>query len=158
MNLKTPPTFRALPLVVLVLSVLSATPASAQYAGLLLYVPVNGRTSGMALAGTADNSDPSGIYFNPANAVGPERVYLVGSREDFGSDEDGLWLRRIDGGGSWKFHADSPWSFGARASFERFRSEVFLTMSHSMCCSLRWVPASSRAIDSSSGLVLLSSG
>ena len=99
----------------LALAVLNLPRAHAQTE--LLYRPVNARTIGMGYTGTADNTDPSSIYFNPANVVAPGRAYLVGSKERF--EVDWFSLFRVDAGGSWKPNPESAWRFGANAAFAR---------------------------------------
>jgi len=105
----------------LVLIVLNLPAAHAQTE--ILYFPVNARAVGMGYTGTADNTDPSSIYFNPANVVAQARAYLVGSNDRFESDD--LSLFRVDAGGSWKSNPESTWRFGANAAFSRLESSIF---------------------------------
>lgn len=52
----------------------------------LLELPLSARVRAMSDNGTADNSDPGNIHFNPANVVGPDRIYGQGAWWDI----DGL--------------------------------------------------------------------
>jgi hypothetical protein len=113
----------AVALVVALLPI-SVSPAHAQYGTDVLFFPVNARTLSMALSGVADNTDPSGIWSNPANVVSGEQIYGMGSWVGFdGLDDVSLW--RGDAGGSWKFDDTSAWTFGASASFARLRVDFF---------------------------------
>jgi hypothetical protein len=99
------------------------SPALAQDGTAPLVLPVNPRTGAMALAGTADNSDPSSIYLNPANVVATPHAYLSGSTlrlsfDDFlGGDAPEIKARRFDGGGAWQLDATSAWTFGASITY-----------------------------------------
>jgi hypothetical protein len=60
----------------------------------LLQFPVRARVTAMGDNGVADNSDPGNVYFNPANVVGPARVYVQGSGWDLELYDlaDDLWV------------------------------------------------------------------
>jgi hypothetical protein len=84
----------------------AAAPARAADTGaLLLTLPANARSIAMGDIGTADNSDPSTIYYNPANVCASTRVYGLVSQQRFELDDD-LWARRANVG----FSGSSPGS------------------------------------------------
>lgn len=81
------------------------------YAGaIVLQFPINARSSSMGTTGVAD-PDPGNLYFNPANVVGPARVYVQGSHWDLvpyladdvwvGAASAGVCIEREGGLSSW---------------------------------------------------------
>jgi hypothetical protein len=86
------------------------------FAQSLLTLPVQAaRSLGMGATGVADNTDPSTVYWNPANAVAPPRAYLSGSRADWPDDwiDDDLWAGRASAGFAWWGSGDGSLRWGA---------------------------------------------
>lgn len=73
----------------------------------------------MAGTGTADNSTPSSIVLNPANVVGPPRIYVQGAMLRTDASED-FWIHRANAGAAWHF---GPVRFGADLAYGRFNAE-----------------------------------
>jgi len=88
----------------------------------ILYYPVSARVTSMAGTGTADNSTPSSIVLNPANVVGPPRIYVQGAILRTDAIED-FWIRRANAGASWRF---GPVRFGADLAYGRFNAAGLL--------------------------------
>lgn len=83
---------------------------SAQEAGaVLLQYPIHVRTVSMGETGVADASDPSTIYYNPANVVAPGRAYITASRMDWPDDwfVGDIWMGRANAGYSWRTRGGS---------------------------------------------------
>ncbi len=72
------------------------TPVHAQD---LLYFPLSARVVSMGSAGAADNATPSTIILNPANVIGPPRLYAQATEVTFDSFHD-FWMRRANAGAS----------------------------------------------------------
>jgi hypothetical protein len=90
-------------------------------AAVLLTYPVHPRVIGMGETGVADNSDPTTVFYNPANVVANPKVYLRGARETFEEDFlSDLWVGRFSGGVSWQTGGKNPLRFGADVTFGRF--------------------------------------
>jgi hypothetical protein len=100
-------------------AVLHAAPAAAfNSAAILLTSPANARIAAMGDIGVSDNSDPSTIFFNPANVCAAPRVYGFASQQRYESYDD-LKLRRANAGFSWQSGPQSPWSIGADIGYGR---------------------------------------
>lgn len=100
--------------------------ALAGWATTILYEPVSARPTSMGFSGVADNTDPSCIYFNPANVIARTRAYLAiygYNYDEEGSDDP--FVRRIDGGGSWKYHGTGRWSAGMDMVWGTYRIGEF---------------------------------
>lgn len=69
----------------------------------LLYYPLSARVSAMAQAGAADNTNPSTIVLNPANVVGPLRLYAQGQMLSTTIDAEDFWIRRANAGFTLRF-------------------------------------------------------
>jgi hypothetical protein len=97
------------------------TPAHAisNSAAILLTLPANARSIAMGDIGTADNSDPSTIFYNPANVCSATRVYGLVSQQRFELD-DNIWLRRANVGFSGS-SPQSPWMVGLDFGYARLR-------------------------------------
>lgn len=90
--------------------------AVTQTGAALLGYPIHPRLAGMGETGVADNSDPSTVFYNPANAVGSPRAYFVASRQRWPDDWfgfDDLWMGRSNAGLSWQGDGASPLTWGA---------------------------------------------
>jgi hypothetical protein len=76
----------------------------------------------MGHTGVADNSDPSTIYFNPANAVGGSRAYGIASKMEWPDDwfADDLWMGRAQAGYAWRGSGDGALSWGADFTLGKF--------------------------------------
>jgi hypothetical protein len=114
---------KLLPILALVL-LLKAAAAGAvvSTAAPLLGESVDARTISMGDVGVADNSDPSTIFFNPANVVAGPRLYVLGSQQRFEGDffnADDIWVRRARAGFSWARDPKS-WKFGGDVTYSRF--------------------------------------
>jgi hypothetical protein len=97
---------------------LPVQPARAANTGaILLTLPANARSIAMGDIGTADNSDPSTIFYNPANVCGPTRVYGLVSQQRFEIYND-LWVRRANAGFSGS-SPNSPWMVGLDFGYAR---------------------------------------
>jgi hypothetical protein len=89
-----------------VLGFFPATPAwpVVEAGALLLQYPIHVRTVSTGETGVADASDPSTIYYNPANVVAPGRAYVTTSRMDWPDDwfAGDIWMGRANAGYSWQ--------------------------------------------------------
>lgn len=96
---------------------------------ILLTTPANARIISMGGVGVADNSDPSTIFFNPANTCGIVRVYgLVAQQRYSGEFADDLWLRKANTGFSAQLGVRSPFSVGVDIGYSRLNyGESILT-------------------------------
>jgi len=97
------------------------TPAHAigSSAAILLTLPANARSIAMGDIGAADNSDPSTIFYNPANVCSATRVYGLVSQQRFEID-DNIWARRANAGFSGS-SPESPWMVGLDFGYARLR-------------------------------------
>lgn len=114
---------RTLPVILFVGVLLQAARAGAvvSTAAPLLTNSTDARSVSMGDVGVADNSDPSTIFFNPANVVAAPRLYVLGSEQRFESDffsRNDLWIRRARAGFSWARDPKS-WKFGADVTYSR---------------------------------------
>jgi hypothetical protein len=57
----------------------------------------------MAQAGAADNTTPSTIVLNPANVIGPLRLYAQGQMLSTDIKNEDFWIRRANAGATWRF-------------------------------------------------------
>jgi hypothetical protein len=74
----------------------------------------------MGETGVADNSDAANIYYNPANVVGPARVYVQGSRWDIAPlIADDLWIGGGSAGVSYARRDANPFVWSADISYGR---------------------------------------
>jgi hypothetical protein len=105
----------------LVLCAVVATPAHAitGNGATLLMLPANARAIAMGDIGTADNSDPSTIYYNPANVCAATRVYGLVSQQRFEIDND-IWVRRAQAGFSGS-SPNSPFMVGLDFGYARLK-------------------------------------
>jgi hypothetical protein len=90
---------------------------------ILLRYPANARIVAMGDIGVSDNSDPSTIFFNPANVCARNRIYGVVSQQRWDSADflpDDFHVRRANAGFSRGSSAGSPWTFGADIGYGRF--------------------------------------
>ena len=69
----------------------------------LLYYPISARVTSMAQAGAADNTTPSTIVLNPANVIGPLRLYAQGQMLSTDRYSEDFWIRRVNAGATWRF-------------------------------------------------------
>lgn len=98
---------------------LFASPAHAILTNEFLLVnPIHARSIGVGDIGVADNSDPSTIFFNPANVCAVSRIYVTASKLDLGDLPDDTWLRSARAGFSWQSKS-SAWTFGADATYRK---------------------------------------
>jgi hypothetical protein len=106
-------------IVAIMLGVAAATPAHAvsNTGALLLTLPANARSIAMGDIGTADNSDPSTIYYNPANVCSATRVYGLVSQQRF-QLADSIRARRANLGFSGS-SPQSPWMVGLDFGYAR---------------------------------------
>ncbi len=109
-------------------AVLRAEPAAAFSSGaILLTSPANARSTAMGDIGVSDNSDPSTIFFNPANVCAAPRVYALASQQRYELFDD-LKVRRANAGFSWQSGPRSPWTLGADIGYGRLSyGEVITT-------------------------------
>ena len=116
-----------LAIVAFMLCAAAATPAYAASTGaILLTFPANARSIAMGDIGAADNSDPSTIYYNPANVCSATRVYGLVSQQRFELD-DNLWARRANLGFAGS-SPQSPWMVGLDFGYGRLNyGESILT-------------------------------
>ena len=84
---------------------------------LVLQYQISARSAALGDTGVGDNSDPSNIYFNPANVVGTRGAYVNGTRWDFPFFSDDIWIGRLSGGA--RFELGDGISFGADVSYGR---------------------------------------
>jgi len=103
-------------------SALLLVPVASAHAQSLLYYPISARVVSMGVTGVADNSTPSTIVLNPANVVGPPRIYVQGAMLRTDTSED-FWIHRANAGASWHF---GPVLFGADLAYARLNSEGLL--------------------------------
>ena len=102
---------------VIALSVCSASPVFSQGAFPLQY-PISARSAGMGETGAADNTDPANIFFNPANVVGPQCIYVNGSRWGLVPQlADDVWMGRVGAGVRWG--GDETLGLGADITYGR---------------------------------------
>jgi hypothetical protein len=99
------------------LAVLLAGLSTSAHAQELLYYPISARVTSMAQAGAADNTTPSTIVLNPANVIGPLRLYAQGQMLSTDIDNEDFWIRRANAGATWRF---GPILFGADLAYARF--------------------------------------
>jgi hypothetical protein len=88
--------------------------AVANAAAPLLGFVANARAIGMGDVGVADNSDPSTIFYNPANVIAASRVYVLGAQQRFGFYDE-LKIRRANAGFSRA--SNGGWTIGADVSY-----------------------------------------
>jgi hypothetical protein len=91
----------------------SATPARAQS---ILDYPISARVTSMGETGVADNSTPSTIVLNPANVIGPLRLYAAGALLSTDIDNEDFWIRRANAGATWRL---GPILFGVDLAYAR---------------------------------------
>lgn len=82
----------------------------------LLTNSANARALAMGDVGVADNTDPSTIFYNPANVISASRVYALAAQQRFDGYDD-VWLRRANAGFSWHAGEGSPLSVGTDLSY-----------------------------------------
>jgi hypothetical protein len=82
----------------------------------LLYYPISARVTSMGQAGAADNTNPSTIVLNPANVIGPLRLYAQGSMLSTDIEAEDFWIRRANAGATWRF---GPMLFGVDLAYAR---------------------------------------
>ena len=70
----------------------------------------------MAQAGAADNTTPSTIVLNPANVIGPLRLYAQGQMLSTDISDENFWIRRVNAGATWRF---GPMLFGVDLAYAR---------------------------------------
>lgn len=113
---------RAMTMLTLALAMsLAATTARAFPNGaILLTTPANARIVSMGEIGVADNSDPSTIFFNPANTCGIVRVYGLAAQQRYSQElADDIWLRKANTGFSAQLGVRSPFSVGVDIGYSR---------------------------------------
>lgn len=97
---------------------LCATTARAiDTAAFLLVNSIHARAISMGSTGVADNSDPSTIFFNPANVCAGSRVYGTAAEQRFDHFPD-LWLRSANAGFSYQPKGRS-WTVGVDAGYAK---------------------------------------
>src|SRR5436190_15180796 len=98
---------------------LPVSPAHALDSGpILLTTTPNARSIAMGDIGAADNSDPSTIFFNPANVCGASRIYGLVAQQRFELDND-FWLRSANLGFSASSAPGSPLMVGMNVGYAR---------------------------------------
>src|SRR5262245_25490880 len=110
---------RALSILVLVACMAVATTNAHAFdtRAIVLTTPANARIISMGDIGVADNSDPSTIFFNPANVCAGSRLYGLAAQQRFEFSDD-LWLRRANVGFSSR-PANSALSVGMDIGYSR---------------------------------------
>jgi hypothetical protein len=104
---------------VLLCAALPVIPAHAVDSGpILLTTTPNARSIAMGDIGAADNSDPSTIFFNPANVCSASRIYGLVAQQRFELDND-IWLRSANAGFSASSAPGSPLMVGMNVGYAR---------------------------------------
>lgn len=85
---------------------------------ILMTTTPNARSIAMGDIGAADNSDPSTIFFNPANVCGASRIYGLVAQQRFEIDHD-IWLRSANTGFSASSAPGSPLMIGMNVGYAR---------------------------------------
>lgn len=89
---------------------------------IVLKTPVSSRARALGETGVADNTDPANVWFNPANVVGPARVYAQGTSWYVAPDTyEDMYVRGGNGGLSYETGAEGqPLSLAMDVSFAKF--------------------------------------
>lgn len=89
---------------------ISLANAQASAGALVLQFTINARSVSMGATGVAD-PNPGNLYFNPANVLGPARVYIQGSRWGLVPDiADDVWIGAASAGVCVERDGDSGFS------------------------------------------------
>lgn len=110
--------YRALMVAVGLCAAVSTSAHALSNGPILLTTTPNARSISMGDIGAADNSDPSTIFFNPANVCGPTRIYGLVAQQRFEIDNN-LWLRSANAGFSAGSAPGSPWIVGMDFGYAR---------------------------------------
>jgi len=82
----------------------------------------------MAQAGAADNTTPSTIVLNPANVIGPLRLYAQGQMLATDIYTEDFWIRRVNAGATWRF---GPLLLGVDLAYARLHLASLIFAGHS---------------------------
>jgi hypothetical protein len=113
--------YRSVGYALLILAVVPTTVrAQAETGAPALLFPRGVRGNAMGYSGVADRSDPSSIYFNPANVTAHEGVWATGSREKLVPGlADDVWFGHLNIGGGYSVGSDPPVRLGLNVTLAR---------------------------------------